>query len=133
MANPALAAELPQEMLDEGSLDGRMLAAVAEFCRSSPQAQGGELIERFKDSEFAAELALEQARLLESKLDADNMEPEFRGEIANWHREQRQVRVKALAAKAERTPAEQTEMRNLLAQMGEIKAHGETGSKDAII
>src|SRR5262249_44453645 len=26
LANPALAAELPQEMLDDGSLDGRMLA-----------------------------------------------------------------------------------------------------------
>jgi DNA primase len=129
LANPALAPELPQDMLDDTSLDGRMLAAVADFCRGSPQALGGELIEHFKDGEFAAELAAEQAKLLESKLDADNMEPEFRGEIANWQREQRQLRLKVLAAKAERTPAEQTEIRNLVAQMGEVKAQTETGPK----
>src|SRR5262245_37579914 len=48
LAKPALAAELPPAMLDEASFEGRMLTAVAEFCRSSPQAQGGELIEHFK-------------------------------------------------------------------------------------
>jgi hypothetical protein len=130
LANPAFAAELPQEMLDDASLDGRMLVAVADFFRRSPEALGGELIERFKDSEFAAELASEQARLLESKLDADNMEPEFRGEIANWLREQRQVRLKALAAKAERTPAEQVEIRDLVAQ---LKDQSEAGPKNATI
>ena len=129
LANPALAAELPRDMLDDASLDGRMLAAVADFCRGSPQALGGELIEHFKDGEFASELAVEQAKLLESKLDADNMEPEFRGEIANWQREQRQLRLTVLAAKAERTPAEQTEIRNLVAQMGDVKAQTETGPK----
>ena len=129
LANPALAAELPRDMLDDASLDGRMLAAVADFCGRSPQALGGELIEHFKDGEFASELAVEQAKLLESKLDADNMEPEFRGEIANWQREQRQLRLTVLAAKAERTPAEQTEIRNLVAQMGDVKAQTETGPK----
>jgi DNA primase len=129
LANPALAAELPREMFDDATLDGRMLGAVAEFCRRSPQALGGELIEHFKDDEFASELATEQAKLLESKLDADNMEPEFRGEVANWQREQRQLRLTVLAAKAERTPAEQTEIRNLVALMGEVKAQPETGPK----
>jgi len=129
LANPALAAELPREMLGDASQDGRMLAAVADFCRQSPQALGGELIEHFKDGEFATELAMEQAKLLESKLDADNMEPEFRGEIANWQREQRQLRLKVLAAKAERTPAEQTEIRNLVSQMGDVKTQTETGPK----
>src|SRR5262249_37794538 len=52
LANPALAAELPREMLGDASQDGRMLAAVADFCRQSPQALGGELIEHFKDGEF---------------------------------------------------------------------------------
>src|SRR5262249_26973542 len=50
LANPALAAELPREMYDDAAFDGRMLGAVADFCRRSPQALGGELIEHFKDS-----------------------------------------------------------------------------------
>ena len=133
LANPALAVELPPEMLDHGSFDGRMLIAVADFCRRDPQAQGGELIEHFKDSEFASVLASEQAKLLETNLDADNMEPEFRGELANWLREQRQIRLMALAAKADQTPAEQTEIRNLVAQLGEGKAQAETSPKNAII
>jgi DNA primase len=130
LAKPALAAELPQAMLDAGSFQGRMLIAVADFCRRNPQAQGGELIEHFKDSEFAPELASGQAKLLETKFEGDHMEPEFRGEITNWQREQRQMRLKALAAKAEQTPAEQAEIRNLVAQLND---QAETGPKDARI
>ena len=133
LAKPALAAELPPAMLDAGSLEGRMLMAVVDFYRHSPRAQGGELIEHFKDSEFAAALAAGQAKLLEIKLEADHMEPEFRGEIANWQREQRQARLKALAAKAEQTPAEQTEIRNLVAQLGEVQGQPDTSPKNATI
>jgi len=64
LAKPTLAAGLPQAMLDGDSFDVRMLVAVADFCRRSPQAQGGALIEHFKDTEFAAELASSQAALL---------------------------------------------------------------------
>ncbi len=133
LAKPALAAELPPAMLDAGSLEGRMLIAVVDFYRCSPQAQGGELIEHFKNSEFATAIAASQAKLLEIKLEADHMEPEFRGEIANWQREQRQVRLKALAAKAEQTPAEQTEIRDLVSQLGEVQAQPDTGPKNATI
>src|SRR4029077_2358760 len=56
LAKPALAAELPAAMLDGDSFEGKMLIAVAEYCRRSPRAQGGELLEQFKDSEFAAAL-----------------------------------------------------------------------------
>jgi DNA primase len=133
LAKPALAAELPSAMLDAGSLEGRMLIAVVDFYRRSPRAQGGELIEHFKDGEFATVLAASQAKLLEIKLEADHMEPEFRGEIANWQREQRQVRLKALAAKAEQTPAEQAEIRNLVSQLGEVQAQPDTSPKNATI
>jgi hypothetical protein len=120
-------------MLDAGSLEGRMLIAVVDFYRRSPRAQGGELIEHFKDGEFATVLAASQAKLLEIKLEADHMEPEFRGEIANWQREQRQMRLKALAAKAEQTPAEQAEIRNLVSQLGEVQAQPDTSPKNATI
>ncbi len=133
LARPAWAGELPEEMLDAGSLDGRTLAAVAEFCRRNSQAQGGEFIEHFKDTEFAERIANAQAELLENKLEADHMEPEFRGEVANWQHEQRQVRLKALAAKAEQTPAEKVEIRNLVAQLGEGRDQSDVGPKNAII
>jgi DNA primase len=130
LANPALAAELPEGMLDAASFEGRMLIAVAEFCRSNPQAQGGELIERFKDSEFSAAIEASQAALLETKLEADHMEPEFHGVVASWQLEQRKSRLEALTAKPERTPAEQVEIRDLVAQ---LKDQGEINSKNAII
>ncbi|HUL93856.1 MAG TPA: DNA primase [Burkholderiales bacterium] len=133
LAKPALAGALPQEMLDPGSFEGRMLIAVAEFCRRDPLAQGGELIEHFKDSEFAVALASSQAALLETKLEADHMEPEFHGVVANWQHEQRKSRLDALTAKTERTPAEQVEIRDLLAQMSELKSQSEAGSKNAIL
>jgi DNA primase len=130
LANPALAGEIPKGMLVADSFEGRMLIAVAEFCRRNPEAQGGELIEHFKDGDFAAELALNQAALLETKIEADNMEPEFRGAVANWQREQRKSRLKALAAKSEQTPAEQVEIRDLVAQ---LRDQGEVSPKNAII
>ncbi len=130
LAKPALAGELPKAMLDGDSFEGRMLIAVAEFCRRSPQAQGGELIEHFKDSEFAAALASTQAALLETKFEGDHMEPEFHGAVATWQREQRKSRLEALTAKTERTPAEQVEIRDLVAQ---LKDQGEASPKNAII
>ncbi len=130
LAKPALARELPQAMLEADSLEGRMLFAVADFCRQNPQAQGGELIEHFKDTEFAAALAAVQAALLETRFEADHMEPEFRGEVANWLYEQRRSRLEALTAKPEQTPAEQVEIRDLVTQ---LRDQSEAGSKNATI
>ena len=130
LAKPALAGELPQGMLEADSFEGRMLVAVADFCRNNPHAQGGELIEHFKDTEFAAVLASGQAALLETKFEADHMEPEFRGEVANWLHEQRRSRLEALTAKSEQTPAEQVEIRDLVAQ---LKDQSDAGSKNATI
>jgi DNA primase len=130
LAKPALARELPQAMLEADSLEGRMLFAVADFSRQNPQAQGGELIEHFKDTEFAAALAAVQAALLETRFEADHMEPEFRGEVANWLYEQRRSRLEALTAKPEQTPAEQVEIRDLVTQ---LRDQSEAGSKNATI
>ncbi|HZE11557.1 MAG TPA: DNA primase [Burkholderiales bacterium] len=130
LAKPALVAGLPEAMLDAGTFEGRMLIAVADFYRRSPEAQGGELIEHFKDSEFAAALAAGQAALLETKFEGDHMEPEFHGAVASWEREQRKGRLEVLTAKTERTPAEQVEIRDLVAQ---LKDQSEAGPKNAIL
>jgi DNA primase len=133
LAKPALAGELPEAMLDAGSFEGRMLIAVADFCRRNPRAQGGELIEQFKDTEFAGVIASGQAALLETRLEADHMEPEFHGMVATWQHEQRKRRLDALTAKANPTAAEQVEMRDLVAQMSELKRKAEVGPKNATI
>jgi len=133
LAKPALAEELPQAVLDADSFEGRMLIAVADFCRSSPQALGGELIEHFKNGEFAAALASSQAALLEIKLEADHMEAEFHGVVALWQERQRKQRLATLTAKSDRTIEEQAEMRDLLAQQSEFKGKSETSQKNATI
>jgi cell division protein FtsB len=58
------------------------------------------------------------------------MEPEFQGVVAHWQLEQRKNRLEALTAKTEQTPAEQVEIRDLVAQ---LKDQSETGPKNAII
>ena len=133
LAKPALVGELPAAMLDPGSFEGRLLIAVADYCRRSPQAQGGELIEHFKDSEFASALESSQAALLETRLEADHMEPEFHGVVASWRYEQSKSRLDTLIAKTDRTPAEQVEIRDLLAQMNERKSQSEASPKNARI
>jgi DNA primase len=133
LAKPALAEGLPQAMLHADSFEGRMIVAVADFCRRSPQAQGGELIEHFKNSEFSAALASSQAALLETRLEADHMEEEFHGVVALWHQKQRKQRLDALTAKANPTTEEQAEMRALVAQLSELKGMSGANPKNATI
>ncbi|HEX4798057.1 MAG TPA: DNA primase, partial [Burkholderiales bacterium] len=133
LAKPMLAGNLPQAMLDPDSFDGRALMAVAEYCRRNPQAQGGELIEHFKDGEFAAAIAAGQAALLEIKLDPDNMEVDFHGLVALWQEERSRQKLAVLTAKPDPTAAEQVEIRNLLTQITELKNRNDSGRKDAII
>jgi DNA primase len=133
LAKPTLASDLPGAMLDADSFEGRMLTAVAEFCRNNPQAQGGELIEHFKDSEFAPAIALGQASLLETKLEPDNMEVDFHGLVALWQEERSRQKLAALTAKPDPTAAEQVEIRNLLTRIAELKNRNDAGRKNAII
>jgi len=133
LARPSLAAGLPLEIIDPGSFEGRMLLAVAEYCRENPKASGGALIEHFNGTAFAAELASSQAALLEIKLEADNMEVEFHGAVSLWQHKQRKSRLDALTAKANPTTAEQAEMRDLLVQLSELKRIGDAKQKNATI
>jgi DNA primase len=133
LAKPALAIGLPLGIVDPGSFEGRMLLAVAEFSRANPDAPSGALIEHFKGTEFAPSLASSQAALLETKLEADHMEAEFHGVVALWQQKQRKSRLDALTAKANPTTAEQVEMRDLVAQLGELKGKSDAGPKNARI
>ncbi len=133
LAKPALAAGLPPGILDSGSFEGRMLLAVAEFCRENPEAQGSVLIERFSETEFAELLASSQATLLDSKLEADHMEAEFQGTVALWHQRQRKQRLDVLVAKANPTTEEQTEMRDIVAQLKALKKLPIEATNNAII
>ncbi|HEY6240396.1 MAG TPA: DNA primase [Burkholderiales bacterium] len=133
IAKPLLAAELPPAMQDPGSFDGRMLLAVAEFCRTNPQAHGGALIEHFNGTEFAEMLASSQVALNETKLEAEQMEAEFRGLVTLWQQKQRKRRLDALTAKPDPTPEERDEMRSLLTQLNELKGIAETSRNNATI
>jgi DNA primase len=133
LAKPALAAELPSEIVDSTSPEGRMMLAVTEFCRENPDAQGSVLIERFNGTEFAELLASSQAALLDSKLEAEQMEVEFHGTVALWHQKQTKSKLDALTAKANPTPKEQVEMRDLVVQLNELKKTAGLAANNATI
>jgi DNA primase len=133
LAKPALAAGLPSEILDSTSFEGRMMLAVTEFCRENPDASGSVLIERFNGTEFAELLASSQAALLHSKLEAEQMEVEFHGTVALWHQKQTKSKLDALTAKANPTPEEQAEMRELVVQISELKKVPVPSANDATI
>ena len=110
-----------------------MMLAVTEFCRENPDAQGNVLIERFNGTEFAELLASSQAALLDSKLEAEQMEVEFHGTVALWHQKQAKSKLDALTAKANPTPEEQVEMRDLVVQLSELKKTASLAANDATI
>jgi DNA primase len=130
ISRPALAKELPTELLDQGSLEARALIAVAEFCRATPEAEGNMVVEHFQGTEFRSLLESSQAALLDTKLEAEHMEVDFRGALELLQDKQRQRRFEALRVKPGRTPEEEAEMLRLLR---ERKQSPESASKNAII
>ncbi len=133
LAKPALAAGLPPEIPESGSFEARMLREVAGFCRENPAAQGSVLIERFNGTEFSDLLASSQAALLDSKLDPEQMEAEFHGTLALWRQKLTRSKLDALTAKANPTPQEQIEMRELLARLNELKNAAGAAANNAIL
>jgi len=117
LAKPALAKELPAAILDKGSFEGRLLAALASFCQENPDAHGALLIERFKDTEFSEKLASEQAELLQIGLEPEGQEVDFRNAIRRREENQRKQRLSVLTAKTDRTDQEQAEMLDLVFQL----------------
>jgi DNA primase len=117
LAKPALAKELPGGILDESSIEGRLLAALADFCRENPDAEAALLIEHFKDTEFAGLLASAQAELLDTGLDAQNVEVDFHNAVRRRQENQRKQRLAVLTAKTNPTAQERAEMLDLVVQL----------------
>ncbi len=114
ISKPALAKELSPELLDQSSPEARALVAVAEFCREKPETEGNIVVDHFQGTEFRSLLESSQAALLDTKLEAEHMEVDFRGALERLQDKQRQQRFEALRVKPGRTPEEEAEMLRLL-------------------
>jgi len=124
ISKPALATELSAGLLDQNSPETRALAAVAEFCRENPDTDGNIVIDHFQGTEFHNLLESNQAALLNTKLDAEDMEVDFRGALTQLRDKRRQQRFEALRVKPGRTPDEEAEMLRLLRErnLGTVSA-----------
>jgi DNA primase len=120
IAKPALAKELSAELLDPSSLEARALVAVAEFCRENPEAEGNIVVDHFQGTEFRNLLESGQAALLDTKLEAEHMEVDFRGALDRLQDKQRHQRFEALRVKPDRSPEEETEMLRLLRERNQV-------------
>jgi DNA primase len=130
ISKPALAKELSTELLDQGSFEARALVAVAGFCREKPETEGNIVVDHFQGTEFRGLLELSQAALLDTKLEAESMEVDFRGALECLQDKQRQQRFEALRVKPGRTPEEEAEMLRLLRERKQTPA---SPSNNAII
>jgi len=120
ISKPALAKELSAELLDPSSLEARALVAVAEFCRENPEAEGNIVVDHFQGTEFRNLLESGQAALLDTKLEAEHMEVDFRGALDRLQDKQRHQRFEALRVKPDRSPEEETEMLRLLRERNQV-------------
>ena len=130
ISKPALARELSAELLDQGSLEARALVAVAEFCRENPEVEGNIVVDHFQGTEFRNLLESGQAALLDTKLEAEHMEIDFRGALERLQDKRRKQRFEALRVKQDRSPEEETEMLRLLRERNQVPA---SPSNNAII
>jgi hypothetical protein len=120
ISKPALAKELSADLLDQSSLEARALVAVAEFCRENPEAEGNIVVDHFQGTEFRNLLESGQAALLDTKLEAEHMEVDFRGALERLHDKHRKLRFEALRLKQDRSPEEETEMLRLLRERNQV-------------
>jgi len=130
ISKPALAKELSAELLDQGSLEARALVTTAEFCRENPEVEGNIVVDHFQGTEFRNLLESAQAALLDTKLEAEHMEVDFRGALERLQDKRRKQRFEALRVKQDRSPEEETEMLRLLGERNQVPA---SPSDNAII
>ena len=122
ISKPALARELSAELLDQGSLEARALVAVTEFCRENPEVEGNIVVDHFQGTEFRNLLESGQAALLDTKLETEHMEVDFRGALERLQDKRRKQRFEALRVKQDRSPEEETEMLRLLRERNQVPA-----------
>jgi DNA primase len=114
ISRPALAKELSLDLVDQSSLEARGLAAVAEFCREKPGVEANIVVDHFQGTEFQRLLEVGQAALLDTKLEPEQIEVDFRNALVLLQEKRRQQRFEALRLKQDRTQEEEAEMLRLL-------------------
>lgn len=121
LSRPAYAKSVAAEILDLGSLEGRAVLMVSEFCRENPDADGNLVVEHFRDTEMKVLLESTQADLMVTGFGEEQMEQEFNGALGNLRERQKRQRHAVLIAKKDRTPEEDAEMLALTGQLAELK------------
>jgi DNA primase len=114
ISRPELAKELSLDLVDQSSLEARGLVAVAEFCREKPGMEANIVVDHFQGTEFQRLLESAQAALLDTKLEPEEIEVDFRNALALLQEKRRQQRFEVLRLKQDRTQEEEAEMLRLL-------------------
>jgi DNA primase len=114
ISRPALAKELSLELVDQSSPEARGLVAVAEFCRENPGVEANIVVDHFQGTEFQRLLESGQAALLDTKLEPEQIEVDFRNALVLLQDKRRRQRFEVLRVKKDRTPEEEAEMLRLL-------------------
>ena len=122
ISKPALAKELSLELVDQSSPEARGLVAVAEFCRENPGVEGNIVVDHFQGTEFQRLIESGQAALLDTKLEPEQIEVDFREALVLLHDKRRHQRFEALRLKQDRSPEEETEMLRLLRERNRVPA-----------
>jgi DNA primase len=122
ISKPALAKELSLELVDQSSPEARGLVAVAEFCCENPEVEANIVVDHFQGTEFQRLLESGQAALLDTRLEPEQIEVEFRNALALLRDKRRHQRFEALRLKQDRSPEEETEMLRLLRERNQVPA-----------
>jgi len=130
ISRPALAKELSLELVDQSSPEARGLVAVAEFCRENPGVEANIVVDHFQGTEFQKLLESGQAALLDTKLEPEQIDVDFRNALVLLQDKRRHQRFEALRVKQDRSPEEETEMLRLLRERNQVPA---SPSNNAII
>lgn len=133
LSKPAYSKELPAELVDHDSFEGRAIMMVAEFCRESPNADGNLVVEHFRETELKDLLESSQAALLDTRFGDEQTDAEFSGAVERLQERQKRKRHDALIAKKERTPQENAEMLELTGQLGGLRKSPDSSQHNAII
>ncbi len=130
ISKPALAKELSLELVDQSSPEAHGLVVVAEFCRENPGVEANIVVDHFQGTEFQTLLESAQAALLDTKLEPEQIEVDFRNALVLLQDRRRHQRFEALRLKEDRSPEEETEMLRLLRERNQVPA---SPSNNAII
>ncbi len=122
LANPALAGELDQGLLDADAPESGALRSIAAELAASDAPSGGMLVERFQGSEYEQLVFRAQASALDHNLDADAAAHEFRQmqialRIRGKHRE-----IEALKVQVHGNPALNVELNQRVMELHQLKA-----------